>query len=1185
MNGTATSQSPLSAPEARGAAVNRPEGEDLLDSVGDILRGKCNPPFSIRGFLARGDITETLTDKVIWDILNQNKNLTLREEELDKIVSQILNKDSKKRMIKIFAVLIFTGKVEYILDFIRKGINDEHLPLVSKDYQHLDFWRKSQVDDFCSRQWLVHIPVFNLAPDHTGIEEYAEEERMPFLYERKIPNGRGGHGEVSEVEIHHDHVDGDSSNSTFALKRIYSRSKWEDELNALNRFRGKSSGHRHLIKLLFAYEHKDKGFYMVFPLARGDLNYYWENNSSHAPSLEAVRWLVKQCEGITGALRKIHRQDSFPDQNRGRHGDIKPSNILWFEDAKEPRGRLVIADLTMARFHSVNTIDNTSARDRDFSMTYRPPETEFNHRTSASQAYDVWSLGCVFFEFVVWYLVGYSAIHNMEGSFNGQQKCTSFRVARFNDDNSRSWQRDDKFFNITNNESGDGCTAEVKKSVHMWAGFLRASTRCSDAIRGFLDLIMKRMLVIEPHERISMEQVNIELISISSKCLINEKYCCLGNSGTKSAIDIQLSASTQSSCAEYSVTSSLSSLSYSDGDYESSSNSTIPSQLSTASRIVNTIDNTPRINRIQMHIERMANSLPPHSQCDGQGADQSEGGQHSGTSVSPYLIKPTCVARNRNAAECTSRESLERPVRTPSHPPLNTMDSTGHSVGGQKKYPLGWEHLGDPDKNPIPSNNVFNTIEGNGQPGNIKAYGPHAFAIATAMAALQTSPIAQLVPDILLEIFNQLALESNKSNAPLISSVLCCQKWRLLASSVLYRHVVLDEDRLEGFTNNRMSCEVTSLTVTMDALGVDPIDPSIAIRKANARNSNLRKLCSLIGDIKPATISISIDMPFPYAATSEVASIVNSLPESCTGLEIDVRHSSSFNPNLAPAAIPEIPQAHPHLCDSIRAVLRRLKHLRLRLPTLCPAIFSANPPGQDLRRRAIHAPLLKTCLINLSLRQPGPPNQGAWAIECGHDYAQTPHIGQQDQLPSALPPLEGVLTEFAHLNSSNLERLWIIDVKPVNHGDLKDHAAWIRRDFMSNTSYPIPVWNIGFFGQGGCVARVPSPTKPRETEDWVSTIESVETIAEGGTWAETATSARFPTLDIQRYKPPHWILSGSEYRKTNRQSCMIWRNEGVTGGMTLPGGPGELMQEWDLHEITPSGWTRDNFPGSPMVRA
>ncbi|KAI1739749.1 kinase-like domain-containing protein [Xylaria scruposa] len=491
MDATATDHSALSTSVVRGTDVDHLKIIDLLDDVDTLLRKKCHPQNDIRGFLARGDITTILTERVIWDILSQNQSLALTEDELNEIVGQVFNKDLEKRMIEIFAILIFTGKVEYIQELVRSGINDKQLPLVPQEwYERLDFWQKSQVDDFCCRQWLVHIPILNFATDNTEIVKYKEEQRMPFVYERGI--GRGGQGE----------------NTTFALKRVFSASKWNNEVKALNRFREANLEHQHLIRLLFAYEHKGKGFYMVFPLARGDLNHYWEKNTSQVPSYETLRWLIQQCTGIAAALKKIHCLDSL-DQKLGRHGDIKPSNILWFEDTKHVRGLLVVSDLTMARFHSIDTVNNsTSALHRDLSMTYRPPEIDLELKRGLSQAYDVWSLGCVFFEFVVWYLVGYNAINHEKGFLNDQQKCLSFRYARLQDDNSRNGRYDDKFFNTSNTKSGDGCNtaAVVKESVHMWARFLHASNNCSKVLHDFLILIMTRMLVIEPRERISIEQ-------------------------------------------------------------------------------------------------------------------------------------------------------------------------------------------------------------------------------------------------------------------------------------------------------------------------------------------------------------------------------------------------------------------------------------------------------------------------------------------------------------------------------------------------------------------------------------------------------------------------------------------------------------------------------------------------------
>ncbi|KAI1294402.1 hypothetical protein F5Y03DRAFT_387672 [Xylaria venustula] len=448
------------------------------------------------------------------------------------------------------------------------------------------------------------------------------------------------------------------------------------------------------------------------------------------------------------------------------------------------------------------------------------------------------------------------------------------------------------------------------------------------------------------------------------------------------------------------------------------------------------------------------------------------------------------------------------------------------------------------------------------------------------MATLPTSPIDQLVPDILLEIFNLLALDSRKSNAPLLSSILCCQKWRPLASSVLYRHVVLDQTRLEAFLMNRTKCKLTSLTVKMDLLGVNPGDPSPAIAIANARKNCLQKLSSVIGELNPTTLSLSVDLPFPCTAVPMVIAILNCLPESCTALEIDLKHSGSFVPHMTPdSALPQ-----PHLCESIRRVLPRLEHLRLRLPLLCSDIFCGTPSGQDANPQIIRAPLLKTCLINISLRQPGPSNQGARAAECRGNHARTPHIGQLEELPSALPPMEGSIRRFAEKNSNDLERLWVMDVQPLDLTVLHCYAGWIRRDFLSGESFPIPFWAMGIFSGGACAARVPSLTDPEVVEDWVSKIEDLEAVAEGGTWAETQTGARLPSRCLNKYKPPANILPGRRYREETRTSSMLWHNEDVTGEILLPRGPGELMKHWELNEITPPGWIRDGFDRSPMMR-
>ncbi|OTB04984.1 hypothetical protein M426DRAFT_320294 [Hypoxylon sp. CI-4A] len=441
------------------------------------------------------------------------------------------------------------------------------------------------------------------------------------------------------------------------------------------------------------------------------------------------------------------------------------------------------------------------------------------------------------------------------------------------------------------------------------------------------------------------------------------------------------------------------------------------------------------------------------------------------------------------------------------------------------------------------------------------------------------SPIAKLGPEILLEIFEWL---SRHDNATLVPSILCCRKWRQLALSVLYSDVVLTHGRLARFVENRCTDhEIRSLTLRLDALRIDPNDPSGAKQAVEPKLEALRRLCPQITKTKLLSLSFVINLQYPFTASREIAAILHHLPASCESLEIDVRYGGVVH-NLAA----DSQGAHLHLCDSIRAALPRLQHLRLRLPVICPAVFSA---AEVLPGQAVRAPMLKTCIVNLSLRPPGPYlSQGVRATSCSDDTTRVPYIGQMDELPSALPSVVPALKAFARLNSENLERLWVLDVESrQQHPAARRHpwAAWVRRDFLSDASLPIPVANIGGQERDAWLARLPSPTTPGNTQDYLSFPDVLETLAEGSTWITTTSGARLPISMLREHQDTRRALTKAQFRKRSRLNCVLWRNEDVTGERLLPEGPGELTQRWDLNERMPSGWTRDDYVNSFMVRA
>lgn len=168
----------------------------------------------------------------------------------------------------------------------------------------------------------------------------------------------------------------------------------------------------------------------MFRWADGNLRDYWETHplvSDIPRTREYAAWMTSQWLGLANGLLAIHHcppdidsepsddqaDDGFRSQRvNGRHGDIKPENILWFdmhnaEDQQLPaNGKLVISDFGLTEFHRFET-GVVNPRGVATSPTYRAPEYDVS--AGISQSYDIWTFGCVLLEFVVWYLQGFDA--------------------------------------------------------------------------------------------------------------------------------------------------------------------------------------------------------------------------------------------------------------------------------------------------------------------------------------------------------------------------------------------------------------------------------------------------------------------------------------------------------------------------------------------------------------------------------------------------------------------------------------------------------------------------------------------------------------------------------------------------------------------------------------------------------
>ncbi|KAF4448954.1 kinase-like protein [Fusarium austroafricanum] len=485
-------------------------------------------------FLPQDKLREILGPSVIQNLLNEaytkDKSKTLISP------AQIVGTESNLGRYKILAALLLIHKIKYISHFVYSNVWDVDLPISGA---HRIFenhkWTDLAIDGFLAKQYLFLPYIIDFdCMQHVKLNSNI---RMPFL---DLLDGkkRGAHGQVSKVRIHKQYQKWGQRtrcHDRYAVKRFTADdAAFDQERAALARFSHPNPGHENLIQLLFSYELQSVR-YLVFPCAEGDLEDYWKDHGCDPSSPQQLTWMIQQCHGLASGLAKVHNHFSWPrhsryhkSQNQGRHGDIKPKNILFFDDITDSHGRLVVADFTLMRFHSPNT-DYTRIKDVNYSQTYRPPEKAAQDDSQVSQKYDIWTLGCVFLEFITWHLLGFNAVRSREPTNENErergfqapdgQEREDFYTSRQQDDDNPHKFPDDKFWNSTNG------TGIVKHSVMKWIRFLRSLEHSSQALHDFLDFITHSMLVVRPKDRCSMMHVASRLARIAATCKADPVYC------------------------------------------------------------------------------------------------------------------------------------------------------------------------------------------------------------------------------------------------------------------------------------------------------------------------------------------------------------------------------------------------------------------------------------------------------------------------------------------------------------------------------------------------------------------------------------------------------------------------------------------------------------------------------------
>ncbi|KAI1456386.1 kinase-like protein [Annulohypoxylon moriforme] len=461
-------------------------------------------------------------------------------ENVDSMVQYICGTtsgSSSKRGRKIFAILSsMTDKQHLIKDFYNARIFDGNLPvrkfgrvgnlkLVAKGFgneQDLETkssrcfkdWSDDDKDLFYARQWPLLSPFFGTTPNRPPFYALEDGIILPWTY-CSPADKTGGNSDVSEIRIHCAHDGFKLKNGRFALKVLHSSSKkvFEAEFEALK----KVKLHEHLVPVLAAFTHQNQ-YYMIFPWAEGgNLDKFFsgsEGNSSYkAPGID--RWVVSQCYGLATALKHIHDvsipvgdqlidgvSNPLHDHNEakifGRHGDIKPSNVLLFPDEGQEPGILKICDFGLTIFHSEKSRSTDRIMAGGKPLTYSAPETTDD--IGISRKLDIWCMGCLYLDFLTWLLLGPGGV----GEFNNN---------RYNEHGSDEKWLDDQFFKRIQRGLG-GSELVIKDSVINHISYLMSHNNCNGYIRRFLQMIKNHMLITNYEERIGSDTLGLKLRAI-----------------------------------------------------------------------------------------------------------------------------------------------------------------------------------------------------------------------------------------------------------------------------------------------------------------------------------------------------------------------------------------------------------------------------------------------------------------------------------------------------------------------------------------------------------------------------------------------------------------------------------------------------------------------------------------------
>lgn len=410
-------------------SINAVKGERYATTVQKVVHGKLVTNWEDDKYIPHRDLDQIYSESTIKKLIDTDQSLdklSLTADERAEFLDNI-----SLNATRLLAICIHIDMpLACLYHLVKKDYKDEDLPL-SRKKQHCPCTEyEVKFESFMKWQaaFVAHIfvndeggPKHKLLPDDVV---------LPITYDKNRPYlGKGGFGEVYKIYIHSDHHYFSSyRDAPLALKKFFQYSRTQEDfgkeekvLSALAEF-----PHDHITPHLASWTQKGT-FYVLFPCAEMNLHEFLRMYPPRDLDTEFVKWLLWQLRGLADGVRHIHNlgpsrlapepQSLSPPGLRvqrrrsGYHHDIKPKNILVFAKDKVGHGDTKITDFIfkISDFGAakINIILSKSGEISYRTEALSPGDPaycapDYDLVGVTSRPYDIWSLGCVFLEVLVW---------------------------------------------------------------------------------------------------------------------------------------------------------------------------------------------------------------------------------------------------------------------------------------------------------------------------------------------------------------------------------------------------------------------------------------------------------------------------------------------------------------------------------------------------------------------------------------------------------------------------------------------------------------------------------------------------------------------------------------------------------------------------------------------------------------